>query len=329
MRKRRVLGPPGATYHCISRVYDRKFLLRPAACKKKFREIMLREAEFRGVEILTYCIMDNHWHIQVTVPPRPNFSDAELAARYRIRYGPDRENEILATLRELRGHGSEKSLKKYRNRLLAQLHDLSQFMKALKQNFSNWYNRRHGRKGTLWEKRFTSVLVEGRGEALKTIAAYIDLNPVRAGMVSDPKDFGWSGYGAAVGGNKAARAGIATIMSEHASPSESLAAYRLLIFGAGEEKGECGERSRIRKGFTREEAARVYEAEGRLTFGQLMSCRVRYLVDGAILGSRDFVERMYKRNRKTLGRKRKTIGTKVPLTHANITSLRNFSHPLE
>ena len=56
-------------------------------------------------------------------------------------------------------------------------------MKLLKQRFTQWFNRQRGRKGTLWEERFKSVLVEGTGEVLATMAAYIDLNPVRAGIV--------------------------------------------------------------------------------------------------------------------------------------------------
>jgi putative transposase len=51
----------------------------------------------------------------------------------------------------------------------------------------------------LWEDRFKSVIVES-GVAARTIAAYIDLNPVRAGMATDPADYRWSSYGEAVGG---------------------------------------------------------------------------------------------------------------------------------
>ena len=56
-------------------------------------------------------------------------------------------------------------------------------MQSLKQQFSQWYNKRNHRRGPLWEDRFKSVLVEADPEALLTMAAYIDLNPVRAKMV--------------------------------------------------------------------------------------------------------------------------------------------------
>ena len=74
-------------------------------------------------------------------------------------------------------------------------------MKGLLQRFTQWFNRAHTRTGTLWEDRFKSVIVED-GVAARTISAYIDLNPVRAGMLKDPADYRWSSYGEALGGGK-------------------------------------------------------------------------------------------------------------------------------
>src|SRR5262245_1223977 len=89
---------------------------------------------------------------------------------------------------------------------------VSAVMKLLKQRFTQWYNGRTDRKGTLWEDRFKSVLVDGAGEGLTAMAAYIDLNPVRAGLVKDPKDYRWSGYGQAVAGKKRARLGLQKVV---------------------------------------------------------------------------------------------------------------------
>jgi len=87
--------------------------------------------------------------------------------------------------------------------------DISEFMKTFKQRLSQSYNARHGRKGVLWEERFKSILIQGRtGHALATVAAYIDLNAVRAGLVSDPKDYRYCGYGEAVAGSVQAREGL-------------------------------------------------------------------------------------------------------------------------
>ena len=83
--------------------------------------------------------------------------------------------------------------------------DVSIFMKELKQRFSIQYNRTHGRFWTLWAERFRSVLIEGRPLALQTVAAYIDLNPVRAHLLQDPKEYRFCGYAEAHGGPDKAR----------------------------------------------------------------------------------------------------------------------------
>src|SRR5690606_38286427 len=81
-------------------------------------------------------------------------------------------------------------------------------MRILKQSFTRWYNRKNDRKGTLWDSRYRSVVVEDSPLALMSVAAYIDLNPLRAGIVEDPMSYAWSGYGAATGGDKTARKGL-------------------------------------------------------------------------------------------------------------------------
>ena len=96
-------------------------------------------------------------------------------------------------------------MEELRQKLWSQMLDLSQFMKLLKQRFSQWFNRVHDREGTLWEGRFRSTLVEGNSPALATVAAYIDLNPVRAGLVDDPKDYRWCGYAEAVASDTSVR----------------------------------------------------------------------------------------------------------------------------
>lgn len=68
-------------------------------------------------------------------------------------------------------------------------------MRDLGRCYVRYFNRRHDRSGTLWEGRFRSCLVES---ATYVIACYryIELNPVRAGMVSDPVSYPWSSHAA-------------------------------------------------------------------------------------------------------------------------------------
>lgn len=67
-------------------------------------------------------------------------------------------------------------------------------MQALGRRYVRYFNDRHGRSGTLWDGRYKSTLVQSESYLL-TCMAYLDLNPVRAGMVAHPSDYVWSSYG--------------------------------------------------------------------------------------------------------------------------------------
>jgi hypothetical protein len=71
---------------------------------------------------------------------------------------------------------------------------LSEYVKEIKQGFTRAYNKKRGRKGTFWAERFKSVIVE-KGETLINCLAYIDLNPLRAGLVDRPEEYRWSSLG--------------------------------------------------------------------------------------------------------------------------------------
>ena len=73
-----------------------------------------------------------------------------------------------------------------------------QFMQALGRSYVRAFNARHGRTGTLWEGRYRSTVIEAERYLLACMA-YIELNPVRAGMVAAPADFAWSSHAHHVG----------------------------------------------------------------------------------------------------------------------------------
>lgn len=74
-----------------------------------------------------------------------------------------------------------------------QVNGVSQMMQALGRRYVQYFNRSHNRSGTLWEGRFRSCLVQEESYLLQ-LYRYIELNPVRAGMVDDPADYTWSSY---------------------------------------------------------------------------------------------------------------------------------------
>ena len=76
---------------------------------------------------------------------------------------------------------------------------VSRMMHTFARNYVGSFNGRHGRTGTLWEGRFKACL-EDSGRYFLTCSRYIELNPVRAWMVAQPKEYAWSSYGSNAGG---------------------------------------------------------------------------------------------------------------------------------
>ncbi len=78
---------------------------------------------------------------------------------------------------------------------------ISRLMQSLGRYYVRYVNSTYRRSGTLWEGRYRSTLVDGEGYLL-AVSRYIELNPVRANMVSHPRDYPWSSYqGNALGKN--------------------------------------------------------------------------------------------------------------------------------
>lgn len=75
---------------------------------------------------------------------------------------------------------------------------LPQMMQALGRRYVRYFNDSQGRSGTLWEGRYRSTLIETERYLLACMV-YIDLNPVRAGMVREAKDYPWSSHGHYIG----------------------------------------------------------------------------------------------------------------------------------
>ncbi len=300
MRVSRVKVKEGI-YHCMSRVVAGEMRLGERE-KEVFRKQMWSVAAFCGVEILTYCVMTNHFHVLVKVPVSRELCDGELLRRCHLLYTND--NLHLSFI--------EKTLEKggvnadvLRERLHERMCDVSMFMKELKQRFSVWYNKSHDRYGVFWADRFKSVLVEGEHFAMETVAAYIDLNPVRAGLVKDPKDYRFSGYGEACANRTDAKAGVMEILGESDWYS-ALNAYRLVLFGKGGQSKALDKQS-----VDSRKVDAVLSGKAKFTRLELLRCRCRYFTDGLIIGSKAFVEDYYNKNFQHLSESRPSGSRKM------------------
>jgi len=317
MRTARLKVPPDRPvgfYHCLSRVVERRFALDDP--EKELFVRLLRECErFCRVRVLTFCVMSNHFHLLVEVPKRPDVlpGPEEIVEDLKRLSGFQFPEAVRQRFEMYRAHDDAAGLAAYLATFHARMYDVSAFMKMLKQRFTQGFNARHERKGTLWEERFKSVLVEGAGEALATMAAYIDLNPVRAGIVSDPKDYRWSGYGEAMAGRKRAKEGLEQVVTglrrgREEGETRSLESYRQYLYLEGDERRESvGSDGRLVRGaLTAEAVAEVLKAKGRLPVAEYLRCRARYFCDGAVFGGREWVEGIFGAYRERFGPKRKT-----------------------
>jgi hypothetical protein len=197
-------------------------------------------------------------------------------------------------------------------------------MKSLLERFTKWFNRRHSRSGTLWEDRFKSVIVES-GTAARTMAAYIDLNPVRAGMVMDPAGYRWSSYGEAVGGGakgngKKAREGLVRayfcdqgVGFEAVKWREVSLLYRRLMGLALSRKpgrAETAKAGNTPGQITTNTAEMLTSGDNEtvlkeLGIAKMLRCRIRYFTDGAVIGSKEFVNEAFASARERFGTSRK------------------------
>jgi hypothetical protein len=345
-----------AVYHCISRIVGRGFVLEVDE-REHFRMLMRMCEKFTGCRVLSYCLMSNHFHLLLEVPPMPQggIPDEELFKRLGAFYSEAQVVEIAKEMEhavsvslpvrgefelppvheegvsltpeqelEVAKQQAARRVEEVRSRYTRRMHDLSEFMKSLLERFTKWFNRRHSRSGTLWEDRFKSVIVES-GVAARTMAAYIDLNPVRAGMVGDPAEYRWSSYGEAVGGGakgngKKAREGLVRayfsnqgVGFEAEKWREVSRLYRRLMGLALSRKpgrAEIAEAGKTQGQITKNTAEMLDGGDTEtvlndLGIAKMLRCRIRYFTDGAVIGSREFVNETFVAARERFGTKRK------------------------
>jgi REP element-mobilizing transposase RayT len=285
--------------------------------------------------------MSNHFHVLLEVPPRPKagLTDEELLKRLGGLYGKAFVAGVAKELAEARrvvaeglARDGEAYVQRIHERFTYRMHDLSEFMKTLLQRFTRWHNTRTKRRGNLWEETFKSVIVED-GLAARTMAAYIDLNPVRAGIAADPAEYRWSSYGEAMGatgrnGAKAKAGLVRAWLADKGVPADARhwagrvsREYRMMLLQEGQERtretvDEQGRRVTqvTRKGMKRDEAHEELDrlsAGGNVVVSRMLRWKLRYLTDGAVVGSRAFVDGLFEQCRDRFGPKRKTGARKM------------------
>ena len=286
--QRLIINDESTVYHVMSRTALDGFPL--GDIEKDFMlDLIRRYAALYLVEILGFCLMGNHFHILVRMFPEDKFTDEDILKRYVDFYGDERivAEGLVPSLRE-------------------KLSSLSEFMREIKVGFARFYNRRHNQRGYFWGDRFKSVIVEN-GETLINCLAYIDLNPLRAGLVERPEQYRWNSLGYHVQTNNrdnflSTDFGLKEFNVK--SKKERIRRYRRYVY-------EAGSLNRPEKGKIKVIEDKILEKERRKDFefsrSDRFRYRTRYFTDSGIIGSKEFVSGHYRRFKDLFMSKNKKI----------------------
>lgn len=180
---------PGA-YHLVSRCVRRAFLCGDTAeHRRQWLENGLRtHASAFAVDVLTFAIMSNHFHVVVRTAPQQaqTWSPREVVARWGIifpKIDPETGESGPWEPAEVDRCAQDPTWVETRR---ARLASVSWFMRILKQRIARRANREDGVTGHFWEGRFTSVPLLDDA-AVVSCMAYVDLNPIRASMATTPE----------------------------------------------------------------------------------------------------------------------------------------------
>ena len=180
--------------HCVSRCVRRAFLVEGDSASSSRKTWVEQRLGVVGsvfsCRVAAYAVMSNHLHVVVRMDPTvaTQWSAEEVVRRWWTLF-PGRgrvlvDGSALAAdpVAVTRQAADEAWVAQRRGRLC----HLSWFMKALKEGISRRANREDDCTGAFWEARFTSVPLLDEG-ALMACMAYVDLNPIRAGMADRPE----------------------------------------------------------------------------------------------------------------------------------------------
>jgi REP element-mobilizing transposase RayT len=273
---RMIVPDEKAVYHVMSRTALDGFPL--AHVEKDFMlDLIKKFSALYFTEILGFCLMGNHFHLLVKMFPEDRYTDEEIKKRYEAYYGSEVvfSNEQIPYLRK-------------------RLASLSEFIREIKSGFSRYYNRRHDRRGYFWGDRFKSVIVE-KGETLINCLAYIDLNPLRAGLVERPEEYRWNSLGYHIQTNnkdKFLSTDFGLKEFNVKSEKERIRRYRRYVYESGAVDRPDQMQSKV---IDPKVLAKERKKDFEISRLSRFRCRTRYFSDSGIIGSKEFVFTHYQR----------------------------------
>jgi REP element-mobilizing transposase RayT len=132
-----IQGSSAGIWHTYSRILDRQLLLSPDS-KDFLLKTIRAYKDLLGLEVLTFCIMDNHFHLLLRVPHRPEGLDVALEvilARMERAVGEDAMKLVRRDLRFWETSGKLQAIEEWRQRQMKRMYSMPEFMGCVKQRF--------------------------------------------------------------------------------------------------------------------------------------------------------------------------------------------------
>lgn len=257
----------GAFYHLYCRVAGKpdEYPLSDERCRRQMLELFRFFSKVYQCRVAGFCVMGNHYHLVVEFQQKRTLSREELYALASLLYPKTILDGWLSSKWE---------------RFNERVFDVSEFMRNLQASFARWYNKSFGRKGRLWGDRFKSTLLEDE-KALLDCLLYVELNPVRAGLVNRPEDYAGSSLFLREVGDDRWMIPL-TELTGRSKRKEALVDYRARAYYRGNVPSKDKQKA-IPDHVILEEEARGFASRG------LFSKRLRYYVDGMVVGGEEFV----------------------------------------
>lgn len=257
-------------YHVYNRVACEKDRM-PLSETEQSRETFIQYLDFYSqayrCQLATYVVMGNHYHLILKMDSYEKLSRKELLESAKLFY----PNTFDQTNRWSEAHWEQF------NRRLFNLADL---MRNIQQGFARWYNKNHKRRGRFWADRFKSTILLGE-ESLLECMQYVDLNPIRAGLVKRPENYQYGGFALRMSREKHELCKLNDLVGE-ISHKKALESYRALIYTRGSISTKEN-KSEICSKALDQELARNFD----FSYSEEKRDHFRFYVDGLVVGSKE------------------------------------------
>ncbi len=272
-RVARLLDDSGeAWYHVYNRVACDKDKM-PLSDREDARDAFVRYLNFYTAayccEVATYTVMGNHYHLILRMQPFKKLDRSKLEQH---------AEKIYPNTHAQTRFWTDDHWEQFNERLFS----LADLMRNIQQGFARWYNKSYSRRGRFWADRFKSTLLYGERSLLECMQ-YVDLNPIRAGMVKRPEEYEFGAYALRARGEAKHLTDLRPLLSER-TKAKAFEQYKVLVYMRGCIKSKDKD-AVIKEATVDGEMLKHFD----LGTGDEKRDHFRFYVDGLVIGAKEKV----------------------------------------